>query len=221
MLLMLTKLSKLSREGWTATLPSVERGINIWRVNWQPHSSPVLSGDWYPGLEQNWQPYSFPVWRGGAIVSYELLDGSGPRTNTNPISGFGSHVNPLKAGSYGISKNRKIVVLENSTASDFTGIDLENWHSPVVWMPLNGRWQARLDLFRGPYDSERRTGHWDCCFDLQSGIGMPTAKHFAQWGRKAEYKRGGGVGTAFHGGGRSNGQRIGVQSARCRTHPQT
>ncbi len=71
--------------------------------------------------------------------------------------------------------------------------DLENWHSPVVWMPLNGRWQARLDLFRGPYDSERRTGHWDCCFDLQSGIGMPTAKHFAQWGRKAEYKRGGGV----------------------------
>lgn len=53
--------------------------------------------------------------------------------------------------------------------------DLDKWVSPIEWVTRNGVMQARFTT----------------AAILHSG--MPTARHFAQWTRKAEYQRGGGV----------------------------
>lgn len=62
--------------------------------------------------------------------------------------------------------------------------DLDNWQSPLEWVIRNGRYQARF--------TTATMGNLDTKVINLPGI-FPTARHFAQWGRKAEYQRGGGI----------------------------
>jgi len=156
--------------GWTATLPRVEDGIKdqprTWCVNWQPPNmlASVERGYWIGGGEDGVEHNWEPyVW--------PVLYGD---VRTNPT------------GELSVSETTWVV-----------GETKEGWCTRIEWFLCKAGWLCRPTIQRPtrPIDGWQSSIEWVMCrgrWKCRIADAVPTAKHFAQWARKAEYNRGGG-----------------------------
>ncbi|SRR5579871_459912 len=179
-------------------------------------------GGWRGITEENWEAYSFPVWRGGATVPEGLITGLGLKESeffgderTVIEKGDGKlwrriggdwtdrrlpapsqklTLDPYIAPSisreteekfrYYAATYRGYTSKEELRAREQPDFPAEDWHSPLEWVIRNGVGRARFTspaidhAFLSPVSPE---------------YGRTTARRRAQWKRKAENQRGGGV----------------------------